>query len=92
MALSSAMNALDEFWARRTPEEKIMEYLRSARGYCDPHPDLTKAQLLFEMARAKRTIDYVLRQFAQSPARPDRVPVLTQDGVSENGRKNPAAG
>jgi hypothetical protein len=39
---------------------KIVEYLRSARDYCDPHPDLTKAQLLFEMERSKRTLEYVL--------------------------------
>jgi hypothetical protein len=42
------------------PEDKLTEYLRSARDYCSPHPGLTKAQLLFEMERAKRTIDYVL--------------------------------
>jgi hypothetical protein len=60
------MNALDDFWARRTLEEKIIEYLISARGYCDPHPDLTKAQLLFEMERARRTLDYVITQVAST--------------------------
>jgi hypothetical protein len=39
---------------------KIAEYLISARGYCDPHPGLTRAQLLLEMERSRRTLDYVL--------------------------------
>jgi hypothetical protein len=42
-------------------EAKLVEYLRSARAYCDPHPDLTKEQLLLEMERSRATIDAVLR-------------------------------
>jgi hypothetical protein len=61
------VNALDEFWAKRTPEEKIVEYLRSAADYCDPHQGLTKAQLLFEMERARSTIEYVISKFARNP-------------------------
>jgi hypothetical protein len=60
------LNALDEYLANRTPEEKLIEYLRSARDYCSPHPDLTKAQLLFEMERARRTLDYVIAQLAST--------------------------
>ena len=43
-------------------DEKLIEYLRSAREYCSPHPDLDNAQLLFEMERARRTLDYVINQ------------------------------
>lgn len=82
----SEKNALDEYWAHRTPEEKIVEYLRSARDYCDPHPRLTKAQLLFEMERARGTIEYVLKQFARSSAdRSVRLPDPHQDGVAGEG-------
>jgi len=42
----------------------LIDHLKSARDYCDPHPDLTRAQLLFEMERAKRTLDYVIGQLA----------------------------
>ena len=42
-------------------QAKLNEYLRSVRDYCDPHPGLTKAQLLFEMERARRTLDYILQ-------------------------------
>lgn len=81
------MNALDEFWARRTPEEKLLEYVRSARDYCNPHPGLTRAQLLFEMERARRTLDYLLDQFARSSAdRSVRLPALSQDGVIGEGQ------
>jgi hypothetical protein len=43
------------------------QLLRSAQDYCTPHPGLSKAQLLFEMERARRTIEYV-RELLSSPA------------------------
>jgi hypothetical protein len=45
-------------------DEKLVEYLRSAADYCDPHPGLTKAQLLLEMERARLTIQYVIDKSA----------------------------